>query len=311
MNPLSIQAEIGNASDQGYAHRQYAESLEEFGAIRELPACRGQLLVRPVPKSNLFDGMGCYPLFCCQNWNALRDDLESLAEQLVCVWLVTDPFADVDVSQLQNTFADVCYEYKQHFVTDLSVPLDSIVRGNHLRNCRKAMSAVEVCRSTPDKELLLQWQSLYDNLVKRHSVGGIAQFSHAAFERQMRVPGFTAFSALDRRCTCGMTLWYVQGDVAYYHLGAYSDRGYENGASFALFWRALTHFASMGVRWAALGAGAGAQSSESGLTRFKQGWATHTRSVYFCGRILQPAAYRGLSAVDPEKTGFFPAYRHP
>jgi hypothetical protein len=309
MNPLACSVEIENGSDQGYASRQYAESFAEFGAIRELPGAQAWLLVRPVPGSPSFDGMGCYPLFSCQNWNALGDDLESLSASLVCVSLVTDPFANVGASQLQATFPDVCYEYKQHFVTDLSLPLESIVQGNHRRNVRKAMSAVDVFCSTAVDELLPHWQQLYNNLIERHGIEGIAKFSSTSLERQMRVPGFMAFAALDGDDTCGMTLWYVQGDVAYYHLGAYSDRGYELGASFALFWNALTHFAGVGVRWTALGAGAGVNASESGLTRFKQGWATHTRPAYFCGRILQPAAYAKLAAVSPSTNGFFPAYR--
>lgn len=311
MNSHPSAVEIENAGDHGYANRQYAHSLAEHGTILELPGCRGWLLQRSIPNSKMFDGMGCYPLFCCQDWRALRGDVEALSESLVCVWLVTDPFANVEVSQLQAAFPDVCYEYKQHFITDLSAPLESTIRGHHLRNVRKAMSTLKVRRSTQCEDLLPQWQSLYKNLIGRHGISGIASFSPTAFERQIQVPGFTAFSTLDRDDVCGMTLWYVQGDVAYYHLGAYSDRGYKLSASFAMFWSALAHFASIGVRWAALGAGAGAKASESGLTRFKQGWATDTRPVYFCGRILQPAAYGSLSSVDLEKTDYFPAYRRP
>jgi hypothetical protein len=92
-------------------------------------------------------------------------------------------------------------------------------------------------------------------------------------------------------------------------LAAYSDHGYELGASFALFWSALSHFREIGIHWAALGAGAGLQSAESGLTRFKSGWSTHTRPVYFCGRILQPVAYAKLAAGAAASTGYFPAYR--
>ena len=139
MNSHSPTTEISNTSDHGYANRSYAQSLEEFGTIRELPGCGGWLLIRPVPNAMGWDGMGCYPLFSCRNWNALRDDLEALAENLVCVWLVTDPFADIAISQLQAAFPDVCYAYKQHFITDLSRPLESVVKNQHRRNVRKAM----------------------------------------------------------------------------------------------------------------------------------------------------------------------------
>jgi hypothetical protein len=222
---------------------------------------------------------------------------------------VTDPFADVGLAQLEAAFPDVCYAYKEHFVTDLSAPLEDVARGNHRRNVRKALDAIEVREATRDANLLDEWQRLYANLVERHSITGIARFSRASFERQMAVPGFVAFAALDGQETCGMTLWYTRGDVAYYHLGAYSDRGYELGASFGLFWTALSQFKSHGIRWAALGAGAGTVAAESGLTRFKRAWATHTRPAYFCGRILQPSAYQRLAGAAATRTGFFPAYR--
>jgi Acetyltransferase (GNAT) domain len=296
-------------TESGYASREYAHSLGEFGTVRQLPRCGGWLLTSQTPNSNLQDATGCYPLFCCQDWSALGADLASMADALVCIRVVTDPFADVGISQLKNTFPDVCYEYKQHFVTDLTTPLESVVASHHRRNVRKALGALVVRQTTGDAGLLMEWQRMYDHLVARHRINGIARFSSLAFERQAKVPGFTAFSALDGDDTCGMSLWYVQGDVVYYHLGAYSDHGYQQRASFALFWSALNYFASIGIRWAALGAGAGLNSAESGLTRFKRGWATHTRPVYFCGRILQPAAYAKLTAGKAASTGFFPAYR--
>ena len=301
--------ETQDNSDSGYACREYARSLEEFGAVRELPISGGRLLVSRIAGSELFDGMGCYPLFCCHDWSALRDDLDSLAASLVSARIVTDPFADVDISTLREAFPDTCYEYKQHFVTDLSQSLEQVVASHHLRNVRKALDRLEVRQSTGDADLLRKWQPLYDTLICRHGIDGIARFSPLAFERQAKVPGFISFSAIDDDDTCGMNWWYVRGDVAYYHLGAYSDRGYELGTSYALFWNALQYFGGIGLRWACLGAGAGVTSTESGLTRFKRGWATHTRPAYLCGRIFQPAVYAKLAAGAPAQSGFFPAYR--
>ena len=91
----------------GYSSRQYAQSLEEFGTVRHLPDCGGWLLESRIPDSGSFDGMGCYPLFCCEDWSALGNSLESLADNLVSVRIVTDPFADVSVPQLKAAFPDV------------------------------------------------------------------------------------------------------------------------------------------------------------------------------------------------------------
>lgn len=295
----------------GYACREYADSLMEFGGLVELPSSGGWLLAREVPQADCCDAMGPYPLFACQNWSALGDDLAALADRFVCASLVTDPFAAASPELLQTSFPDVCYEYKQHFVTDLSRPLEGVTPSHHRRNIRKALQAVEVRQSPADGGTLADWLGLYDQLIRRHAIAGIARFSPRAFERQMDVPGFNAFAAFDGDACCGMTLWYAAGEVAYYHLAAYSDRGYALGASFALFATALGHFAKLGLRWAALGAGAGTTAADSGLTRFKQGWATETRPVYFCGRILQPQRYRELTAQIPPGSNYFPAYRWP
>jgi hypothetical protein len=73
----------------------------------------------------------------------------------------------------------------------------------------------------------------------------------------------------------------------------------------------MEHFAQAGVRWMALGAGAGTENDGSdGLTRFKRGWATETRTVYLCGRIFQQSTYAALVGAQAS-TSFFPAYRHP
>jgi hypothetical protein len=107
-----------------------------------------------------------------------------------------------------------------------------------------------------------------------------------------------------------MTLWYETDEVAYYHLGAYSEAGYAARASFALFWSAREHFRSR-VRWLALGAGAGVDGdSDDGLSRFKRGWSTGTRTVFLCGRILDRARYEAASrAAGTSASTFFPAYR--
>lgn len=311
---MSLAAPIGvdtttAANVAGYFSRDYAESLSEFGDVRALPNCGGWLLETPIPNSDMRDAMGCYPMFACANWRALADDLAALAADLVSVRLVTDSFAAADAAQLSAAFPDVCYEYKQHFVCDLARPLEQSVNRHHQRNARKALKAVEVCEATNDPHLLGEWCALYDQLIERRGITGLQRFSGISFARQLRVPGLVAFAAKEQGETCGLILWFVSGNVAYYHLAAYSDRGYELRASFALFWHSLTHFATSGLRWAALGAGAGTHATDSGLTRFKRGWSTDTRPVYFCGRVLQPKAYADLAANTSSVGGFFPAYR--
>jgi hypothetical protein len=129
----------------------------------------------------------------------------------------------------------------------------------------------------------------------------------------MAARGSTRGSTACDAQTVAMSLWYVDGDVAYYHLGACDARGYELSAMFAMFDVALNHFAAAGARWAQLGGAAGWQATAGGgLARFKAGWANERRTAWFCGRVLDPLLYGRLVAGRTQlQSGFFPGYRQP
>ena len=294
----------------GYWHPDYARSLAEFGEPRELPRCRGWILERPIPGFPHHDGMGCYPMFACQDWGELEADLEDM-EDLVCLSLVTDPFGAYDFAYLKHCFKDACRSYKEHFVTDLSRSPKTFVSSHHRRYARKALRTVAVERCVEPLQFLGEWVKLYANLIQRHDINGITAFSERAFAVQLQIPGLIAFRAVHQGETVGMILWYVQGEVAYYHLGAYSPAGYELRASFALFWRAIRFFADAGLHWLNLGAGAGVKADAGdGLSRFKRGWSAGTRTAYFCGRTFDGAKYDEITrSRRVSNTDYFPAYR--
>ncbi len=283
-------------------HPAYAESLSEIGAPRLLPRCGGWILERQIPHSPHLDAMGCYPLFACPDWNRLHDDLESLENSLVSVALVTDPFGDYDPDYLRECFPDVAKPFKEHFVVDLSRAPTTFVHSHHQRNVRKALREIDS---------LEEWTTLYASLVDKHKITGMAAFSRESFGKQLLVPGIVVIGAVHNNATVGMLLWYRQGNRAYYHLGAYNSRGYELGASFALFDYSIRYFAEHGFAWLNLGSGAGvATGGEQGLNRFKQGWSTGIRSAYFCGRILDRERYRQIcETTGLQPTRYFPAYR--
>lgn len=295
----------------GYLHATYAASLAEFGVPLGLPRSKGWILKRPIPGSTHHDAMGPYPLFSCQEWSQLNEDLEQIGSSLVCLSLVTDPIGDYDLAYLRQCFPDVTVPFKEHFVIDLSRPPESFVHSHHQRNARKAIAEVEINECARPVDFLNDWTTLYTTLQEKHAISGIAAFSRTSFAKQLTVPGIVAFRAVRGDATVGMVLWYRQGNRAYYHLGAYSPIGYELGASFALFNYSLDYFAQLGLEWLSLGAGAGAgRGRESGLTRFKQGWSTGTRTAYFCGRVFDSAKYREIVlAKNLPKTNYFPAYR--
>ncbi len=304
-------AAIGEVT--GYRHPDYAYALSEFGTPFELPRSRGMLLRRPIPGSSLCDAMGSYPIFCCSEWSQLQSDLEDLSDDLVSVALVADPFGDHNEHLLQSCFPDVARPFKEHFVIDLTKPFRKYFSDHHRRNVKKAIAVLNVDRCEIPVNFLTEWDCLYSGLICRHGITGIAAFSQQSFARQLVVPGIEAFRAVWEDRTVGMLLCYVQGNIGYYHLGAYSPKGYELNASFALFERAITFFADVGLRWLDLGAGAGVEANtEDGLTRFKRGWASGTKKAYFCGRVLNRQAYSVLTAgCHITADNYFPSYRSP
>jgi len=322
---------LADGGATGYLSAPYTESLAEFGSPLALPRS-GSWLLRRTVAPGLTDVMGPYPLFCCRDWRALAADLDELAaagtrghgagDAPISAVVVTDPFADCDPARLAAAFPDRAVAFKEHFVADLSRPLDSFVSAHHRRYARRDKLAVEVC--TDPLRWLDDWCVLYQNLCARHEIRGIPALSRAAFHRQLAVPGLIAFRASAGAETMGMVLWYRQSDVAYYHLAAYSDEGYRQRASFPLFWLAFEHLAAGGVAWASLGAGPSLSSSSparsspesaasqgtDGLVRFKKGWSTGTRTTYLGGRIFRPDSYRALARERGfEGSRYFPAYR--
>jgi hypothetical protein len=294
----------------GYRHPRYAESLAEFGAVLELPQSEGQLLRRRIPDTDLLDATHCYPLFACRHWERLKSDLDSLAEQIVSVVAVTDPFAPCSLELLREAFPDVGRVYKQHFVTDLRLSDRDFVSPHHARNARISLSHLRVVVPPNSGEMLDAWLLLYEQLIVRHDIRGVARFSPAAFRMQFEVPGCVVLAAQDDQGLVGMQLWYQDREVAYYHLAAYSERGYKLRASFGLFSFALSEFRARGVRYLALGAGAGKHESSDGLTRFKRGWSSGTRPAFLCGRICNQNEYSRLTERTHSGSSlFFPQYR--
>jgi hypothetical protein len=294
----------------GYLHPEYARSLSEFGAPLQLPKSGGWLLKRIIDGADV-DAMGTYPLFACTDWKSLKYDFNQLEESLVSAVVVTDPFGEYDEFLLRDCFGDLVIPYKSHFLNDLSYPPESVICEHHARNAAVGLRQVTVERCEDPVSHLDDWVRLYSVLTQRHQISGIRAFSAASFARQLNTPGIVSFRAFRGSQTVGMILWYLQERVAYYHLGAYTDEGYQLRASFALFRRALEYFAESGIKYANLGAGAGLGSdADDGLSRFKRGWSTGVRTTYLCGRIFDREEYgrlvreRGVAATD-----YFPAYR--
>ncbi len=254
--------------------------------------------------------MGCYPMFACENWLQLANDLDALTGKLVSVTLVADPLGDHSPELLAQAFPDLARPFKDHFIVDFSSDWRTTIDPHHLRNIQYAKKRVTADRVADAPSVIADWIRLYDNLIARHEIKGMTAFSHDHFEKLLRVPDIRAYRATLKGETVGMLLWMLQGNAAYYHLGAYDDTGYASKASFALFDVALSDLASEGFRWANLGGAAGTTGAASGLSRFKEGWSNCRKPTYLCGRVLDRVAYDQLVAqLHPAPTNYFPAYR--
>ena len=300
---------------QGYLSPDYAKSLAEFGTPRQLPNSGGWLLERPISDSPLRDALGCYPLFTCNDWLALRTDLAALDGDLVSVGLVTDPFGNYSEEQLRENF-DRVLRFKEHFLVDLKRDPEEYISRHHRYYARKSLRAARVERCADPVAHLDEWVALYQVLVERHHLHGLKAFSRESFAKQLQVPGLVMFrmTGTDNGELLAAQLWYIQGDVAYSHLTAFSDAAYQQRSSYGLYWSAIDCWRrdfSDQVRWLNLGAGAGTSSNATdGLTEFKRAWSTETRPAYFCGRVLNATRYEELSRLrGPPETNYFPAYR--
>jgi hypothetical protein len=294
----------------GYAHPGYAASLKAFGTPLRLPACGGSVLVRPVPGGGDKDAMGCYPIFACPDWRRLEEDLDALMGELVTFAAVPDPFAPADEAWLRRAFRDRVVPFKDHFVADLSGAGRDGVSRHHRYYAGRALARVEVEEAPDPVRHLDEWEALYAALRSRHGLRGIKAFSRDAFEAQLRLPGLVMLRARHEGETVAAHLWFVQGEVVYSHLAAADERGYALGAAYAIYWRTFDLFEGR-ARTIDFGAGAGIGDDDAdGLARFKRGWTKHTRTAWFCGRVLDPERYakilreRGLG-----EAGYFPAYR--
>ncbi len=295
----------------GYLDPAYAASMAAGGKLVPLAKSGGVITVRRIPGIELEDAMAPYPFLVCRDWRGLKDDIAKLNGSLVSVTAVTDPLADVDEGLLRESFNHLVRRYKAHFIIDITKPMETFIDPHHRGCARRALRkiVVELCENPLD--YIAEWLDLYGHLVRRHDIRGPAQMTEQTFRLQFQVQGLSMFRARRDGATVGMILCMVQGDRAYFHLGAYNEAGYRSKASYALVWSIIHYFAEAGIKTLNIGAGAGAfGEGRDGLTAFKRGWASGTRMTYLCGGIIDPLNYSRLSTIASHAgPSYFPAYR--
>ena len=294
----------------GYRSRRYAEALGMADRLLELPACGGQLLVRPIGATGHADACGTYPVFGCDEPARLAEDVGSLGSELVSVTLVADPLTPWSGAGLDRVFP-VLRQLAAHYVIDLG-HASFQPSSHHRRKLRKAAQQNTEIRIEADPATLaVEWSALYAVLIAQVGISGLRRFSAEIFARMLAVPGTVLFTAWDGENLLGADWYFEDGERIYAHLSAYSQAGYARAVSYPMMDAALRHFAGRGARVLDLGGVPLVEGGGRGLAQFKQGWSTRTLPCWLCGRVLNPARYAELTAMArPESADYFPRYRH-
>jgi GNAT acetyltransferase-like protein len=289
-----------------YRDGAYAEALADFGEPIEVAPWGSWILRQSIGDSGFVDAIGLYPLLALSpnaDMGAGRAMLE--AAGLVSVVGVADPFAAPPVSELAREF-DVCSPFKQHMIIDRRMGSFDFSR-HHRYEIKRALRHCRVER-LPLRDHLDCWFELYDGLIAHQNITGIQCFSRRYFERIAAMPCVGCFAARQDDVIVAMTLWLRGDRIAYFHLGASSAAGYRTSASYALVAAAIEEYADCEIL--NLGGGPGLTDDDSGLIRFKRGFANSSAWSHLCGMILDRAGYAKL-AGDAGDGQYFPVYRSP
>ena len=301
-----------SASTHPYAAGDYARALADgTSAALEIAEWGSFVLTREIPPRGaggppgLRDGMGVYPMTPIRKQADLKAGLGRLAAHgLLSVVVVPDPLASPEESQLAAAFG-LCRPFKTHHLIDRAAGAYAPSK-HHRAEIRRAerRCRVELVRLA---DHLPAWTQLYDGLVERHAITGVATFSEAYFTVLSREPRMTALAAYVGNEISAMTIWFEHAGVGYNHLGASNALGYANGANYALYNAAIAHFSQAAVL--NLGGGAGSRDNPSdGLAVFKRGFANAEAKAMLCGAVLDEERYAALTGGLPP-TEYFPAYR--
>lgn len=288
-----------------YADHGYAAAFSSLADVFIQPEWNLPLIRRTISGSARHDVCGLYPMAGLAPSTAIEAGLAALRRQgAVSLVMVPDPLTAPSPPLLAAAF-DVCRPFKTHYVLDRSLPGDAINKHHRyeIRKARRQCSAEIVSLA----DHIDSWMALYGGLVDRHGIEGYGRFSRAYFTELAGMADATAMLARVDDVPVAMSIWLAGEDIAYYHLAAASELGYRTNAMYLLVDAALDHFAAKPL--VHFGGAAGfADSDDSGLARFKRGFANRTVAAHLCGSILDPGAYRDL-AGDRADGAFFPAYR--
>lgn len=301
----------------GYQSTQYANSLSEFGEILYVgPGV--YLQKRPILGTEYYDLVSLYPLFSPPEFNSSVyygiEDFVSLDKNCVSLTLITDPL--LSITPMLKKFFDYSKVYKTHYIVDLTQPLNiAHAHWDRIRSFAKTGYEIKMPILNPtvnSVDVGRHFYDLYKVLIEKHGIEGIAQFSENSFIKQLNVPGLVMMEcSKDNKAPEVVRSFLLQTNystgekVAYFHLGASSDKGYYLNGSHAIHYQAIIYFKQLGIDKLVLGGTPDSKNAE-GLKLFKSGFSNTTKDNYILGKVLNQRVYDELSKG---KTGdYFPLY---
>lgn len=290
---------------KGYLSTQYTNIYSHLGEIVPLEHSEGSLLLRKINDQDC-DLSNIYP-FLTYNKGIPAYDLQNAIHEYnpVTVTIVTDPLKPL-VSSLPAE------DYKEHAVVELDKYNFNNLSDNVKRNIKTAKSDLEINMRILDP-LHHPLHKMYQNLVKRHNITSeLTNYTLEQMEGILDVPGAVSFTAKedpkgDRNWIpkiVNRSVFYIQGDDAYYVLGCQSDEGYSLKSNFLLMHEAIETFKKLGLNRLLLGS---APEGNEGLKRFKKGFSTQMVTNQIIKLVCNEEKY--ASMVDGRNNDNFPAYR--
>jgi hypothetical protein len=310
-----------------YATEAYARSLSHWGETFRVPEWGCDVLLREVvaapdggavprrgavPRSGTelvrgVDAAGTYPIAVLPADADLGRGLERLRQHgVISVTLVMDDFHRPPLEELRRHFS-VVRPFKTHHIRRTALPF--AYDKHHRYEVRRSLHKVMAMPFDLGHQVG-EWAALYGDLMRRHDLSGIHDFSADHYEALGRMAGVTAIGAFVGERLVSAHLWVSDGRCVHSHLAASNSEGYELNAAYAVYDASIRHFAD--AELLNFGGGAGVSDDPSdGLARFKRGFANDTAPAYVCGAVLDAVRYDELvrhNGVAPD-TLFFPAYR--
>jgi hypothetical protein len=261
-------------------------------------------LKRRIPDEALFDATACYPYLVCRSWAGLAADLRRLEGELVSFCGVTEPFGDFQQGELAEAFDRVIH-FKDHYIADLSQPIEELASQRNLRAAERALRNLDVEFYESPLDVFDLWMDLYAHHIRRFSLTGLKALSKESLRRQFEIPGAVVSIARSNGTPVAAHMQMIQDGICYAHFAGGLPGANKLGASYALYLSELLYYRGK-VRAIDWGADPGLVRQGS-LSSFKQGWSNARRATYFCTRILNREAYARLS--NSSATDYFPAYR--